>query len=78
MSDVEHVPASLRDGLRWESQGDICTGCSDPEMGRWVPVSFCTEASVCDELVGVYYTVDGDRRVEEFYADPVFDTYRRP
>lgn len=25
--------------------GDVCEGCSDPDNGVWVPVSFCDEAN---------------------------------
>lgn len=24
-----------------QTPGDVCVECSDPETGRWVPVSFC-------------------------------------
>lgn len=29
---------------RFGASGEVCWGCSDPEFGRWVPVSFCPEA----------------------------------
>lgn len=25
--------------------GDVCGGCSDPDNGVWVPVSFCEDAA---------------------------------
>lgn len=46
---AEHVPAQVgaydRDGRRtFQTPGDVCLGCSDPDQGLWVPVSACAEA----------------------------------
>jgi hypothetical protein len=37
-ADVYHTPD------RFGTSGTVCWTCSDPDAGRWVPVSFCSEA----------------------------------
>lgn len=65
---ARHVPVLLRDGLRWESQGEVCEACSDPAAGRWVPASFCSvAASHLDEYHGTLFTERGERVMNEFY-----------
>jgi hypothetical protein len=29
---------------RTQTPGEVCLGCSDPQSGIWVPVSFCPQA----------------------------------
>lgn len=46
---TEHEPMQIgthhADGSRTHAPpGDVCASCSDPEAGRWVPVSQCPEA----------------------------------
>jgi hypothetical protein len=45
----EHVPMQIgthdAEGRRtFAPPGDVCAGCSDPGVGRWVPVSQCPDA----------------------------------
>lgn len=47
--DVQHIPHQIgardREGWRtFQTPGDVCLGCSDPEAGRWVAVSECGPA----------------------------------
>lgn len=44
-----HVPYQIgtRDAEGWrtfQTPGDVCLGCSDPDSGRWVAVSECSVA----------------------------------
>lgn len=46
---VEHVPQQIgtRDGDSRRTHrrpGDVCATCSDPDAGRWVPISQCPSA----------------------------------
>lgn len=50
MMTRQHVPEVIdfersRTGLRGSAPGEVCLACSDPEAGRWVPASFCPQAS---------------------------------
>lgn len=43
---TEHIPVQIgrydADGYRsFQTPGDVCIGCSDPDTGVWVPVSEC-------------------------------------
>lgn len=80
MSDTrEHYPVDLQDDLRWATQGEVCWGCSDPEAGSWVPVSFCPQALAADDAYGgVYLTDRGERIVEAFYAEAPLDDEEYP
>lgn len=43
-SESGHVLMQIQEGP-YMTVGDVCAGCSDPDNGVWVPVSFCDEAS---------------------------------
>lgn len=50
-----HVPYQIgthnREGWRtFQTPGDVCLGCSDPDAGRWVAVSECGTALAIFEL----------------------------
>jgi hypothetical protein len=72
-----HVPwqVGTRDAEGWrtfQTPGDVCLGCSDPEAGRWVPVIDCDVALALftaderqfdawsEEQVGRYYFAHRD------------------
>lgn len=41
----DHQPELIYfDEWHVETPGEVCRACSDPEAGRWVPVSFCAQA----------------------------------
>lgn len=54
--EIEHYPVQIgtrdAEGYRtFGTPGDVCSACSDPEAGRWVPVSQCpTALARLDEL----------------------------
>jgi hypothetical protein len=43
----EHLPVHYRPAGtdRWETPADVCAACSDFDLGRLVPVSFCPDAA---------------------------------
>lgn len=61
---VEHKPMQIgthdREGWRTHSiPGDVCAGCSDPDSGRWVPISQCMEALAAYEAERAELNWDG-------------------
>lgn len=40
----DHHPALVRWESRHSTPGEVCDTCSDPQIGLWVPVVFCTKA----------------------------------
>jgi hypothetical protein len=53
----QHVPTMIgthaEDGTRTHAPpGEVCAGCSDPTIGRWVPVSDCALAVAAREQDG--------------------------
>jgi hypothetical protein len=46
MTAYEHVPVPMYfDEFRVTTPGEVCLACSDPDIGLWVPASFCERAS---------------------------------
>jgi hypothetical protein len=49
----EHRPELVYfDKWHVETPAEVCWGCSDPEVGRWVPASFCSRARALLPPVG--------------------------
>lgn len=57
-SEVQHRLLQISEGP-YMTVGDVCSGCSDPDNGVWVPASFC-EAAKAD--MDAFY--DGINRVD--------------
>lgn len=54
---TEHIPVLIgthdEQGLRTHSTpGEVCAACSDPELGKWVPASFCPLAAARLDSIG--------------------------
>jgi len=54
MEASEHVWMQISEGPDM-TIGDVCMGCSDPAIGKWVPVSFCDISKANMES---YYTYE--------------------
>lgn len=67
-----HVPYQIgthdREGWRtFQTPGDVCLGCSDPDSGRWVAVSECDTALALFEAEERHFREWNEAQVAAYY-----------
>lgn len=67
VTDSEHRPTLVCWGSRHTARAEVCMGCSDPDNGVWVPVTFCqrAKAQMTDDTCSSYADIYGVIRPED-------------